>query len=89
MSDVAKPAAKKYQSFAEFYPFYLSEHSDRTCRRLHFAGSALALLCLVALVVTRNPVVAACGTLLRLRLCLDRAFRVREEPAGLVQAAAL
>ena len=55
MSDVAKPAAKKYQSFAEFYPFYLSEHSDRTCRRLHFAGSSLALLCLVALIVTRNP----------------------------------
>ena len=38
MSDVAKPAAKKYASFAEFYPFYLSEHSERTCRRLHFAG---------------------------------------------------
>src|SRR6188474_3936235 len=55
MSDVAKPAAKTYDSFAEFYPFYLSEHADRTCRRLHFAGSALALLCLVALIVTRNP----------------------------------
>ena len=54
MSDVAGPA-KKFDSFAEFYPFYLSEHSDRTCRRLHFAGSTLALLCLVALVVTRNP----------------------------------
>jgi hypothetical protein len=55
MSDVAKPAARKYGSFAEFYPFYLSEHSDRTCRRLHFAGSTLALLCLVTLIVTRNP----------------------------------
>jgi hypothetical protein len=55
MSDVAKPAAKKYGSFAEFYPFYLSEHSDRICRRLHFAGSTLALVCLVALLVTRNP----------------------------------
>jgi len=54
MSDIATPA-KKYGSFAEFYPFYLSEHSDRTCRRLHFAGSMLALLCLVALIVTRNP----------------------------------
>jgi hypothetical protein len=65
MSDIAKPAARKYASFAEFYPFYLSEHSDRTCRRLHFAGSTLALLCLVALLVTRNPwwIVAAlvCG----------------------------
>ena len=54
MSEVATPA-KKYESFAEFYPFYLSEHSDRTCRRLHFAGSSLALLCCVALIVTRNP----------------------------------
>ena len=52
MSDAA---ARKYESFAEFYPFYLSEHSDRTCRRLHFAGSTLALLCLVTLLVTRNP----------------------------------
>src|SRR4051794_16085296 len=55
VSDVAKPTARKFDSFAEFYPFYLSEHSDRTCRRLHVAGSALALLCLVALIVTRNP----------------------------------
>jgi hypothetical protein len=55
MSDVAKSAPKRYDTFAEFYPFYLSEHSDRTCRRLHFAGSSLALLCLVALIVTRNP----------------------------------
>jgi hypothetical protein len=55
MSDVAGPQAKKYQSFAAFYPFYLSEHADRTCRRLHFVGSTLALLCLVTLIVTQNP----------------------------------
>jgi hypothetical protein len=59
MSDVASPQAgkqaRKYATFAEFYPFYLSEHSDRTCRRLHFAGSTLALICLVALIVTRSP----------------------------------
>ena len=36
---------KSFVSFAEFYPFYLSEHSNRTCRRLHFVGSTLALLC--------------------------------------------
>ena len=47
--------AKKYGSFAEFYPFYLSEHADRTCRRLHFTGSSLALVCLVQLIITRNP----------------------------------
>jgi hypothetical protein len=37
----------RYQSFAEFYPFYLSEHSDRRTRRIHFVGSVLALLCLL------------------------------------------
>ena len=36
--DVAKPAAA-YRQFAEFYPYYLSEHTNRTCRRLHFVGS--------------------------------------------------
>lgn len=30
-----------FESFADFYPFYLSEHSNRTCRRLHFIGSTL------------------------------------------------
>ncbi len=37
---------KSFQSFAEFYPFYLKEHSNRTCRRLHFVGSSLGLVCL-------------------------------------------
>jgi len=45
---------RRYASFAEFYPFYLSEHADRTCRRLHFVGTSLGLACLVAALVTRN-----------------------------------
>ncbi len=32
-----------FNSFAEFYPFYLSEHGNRACRRLHFIGSTLVL----------------------------------------------
>jgi hypothetical protein len=46
--------AKTFKSFAAFYPFYLTEHSNRTCRRLHFVGSTLSLLCLAAAVFTRN-----------------------------------
>lgn len=46
---------RSFQSFAEFYPFYLTEHSDLTCRRLHFAGSSLTLVCVAGLVITRNP----------------------------------
>ena len=36
-----------YSSFAEFYPFYLSEHGNRLCRRLHFIGSTLVLAVIV------------------------------------------
>lgn len=46
---------RSFGSFAEFYPFYLTEHSNPVCRRLHFAGSSLTLLCLAALLVTFNP----------------------------------
>ena len=42
-------------SFAEFYPYYLGEHRDRTCRRLHFVGSTLALACLVAAIWRGDP----------------------------------
>jgi hypothetical protein len=43
---------KTVKSFAEFYPFYLTEHRNQTCRRLHFVGSSLSLSCLLMLVVT-------------------------------------
>lgn len=33
-----------FQSFAEFYPFYLEQHSNATCRRLHVVGSTLILM---------------------------------------------
>ncbi|MEK1906331.1 MAG: Mpo1-like protein [Pseudomonas sp.] len=34
---------ERYQSFAEFYPYYLQEHSNDICRRLHYIGSLLVL----------------------------------------------
>lgn len=43
-----------YASFAEFYPFYLAEHANRTCRRLHFVGSSLALCLLAVALVSGN-----------------------------------
>jgi hypothetical protein len=44
----------RYQTFAEFYPVYLNEHSNRVCRQLHFAGSTLSLLSLGVLFLTGN-----------------------------------
>lgn len=37
----------QFDSFEEFYPFYLGEHADRTCRRLHFVGTSLVILTLI------------------------------------------
>ena len=54
---------KSIKSFAEFYPFYLGEHSNRTCRRLHFVGSTLSLSCIAMLIVTGQPIYLLAGLL--------------------------
>jgi len=54
MSASTQVDPRALHSFAEFYPFYLSEHRNRTCRRLHFVGSTLGLLCLAMLVATAS-----------------------------------
>jgi hypothetical protein len=43
-----------YASFRDFYPYYLSEHRNVTCRRLHFIGSTLVLALLALGVYTHN-----------------------------------
>ena len=45
---------KKYQSFKEFYPFYLSEHSNATCRKLHVVGSSLVILIIIFSLMTEK-----------------------------------
>jgi hypothetical protein len=37
---------QRLESFEEFWPFYVSQHRDPTCRRLHFLGTTLAMGCL-------------------------------------------
>lgn len=34
----------RFTDFDAFYAFYLGEHSNRTCRRLHFVGSTMGIL---------------------------------------------
>lgn len=50
-----EPAGGRFQSFSAFYPYYIHEHSNRTCRRIHIVGSALVLLILATALVTLNP----------------------------------
>ncbi|HXG94328.1 MAG TPA: DUF962 domain-containing protein [Blastocatellia bacterium] len=45
---------KRYNSFADFYPFYLSEHSRPACRRLHLLGNTLVIATIVFAVATRT-----------------------------------
>ncbi len=45
----------RFQSFSEFYPYYLTEHSNRICRRLHFVGSTGSLLAAGTAVISQNP----------------------------------
>lgn len=46
----------RYQSFKDFYPYYLAEHSNLTCRRLHFAGTWLVLAVIAYALVTGDLV---------------------------------
>jgi hypothetical protein len=56
MTPTTVPASlESVKSFAEFYPIYLREHGNRTCRRLHFIGSTLVLVCMAMLIATGRP----------------------------------
>ena len=56
--------AERYTSFAAFYPFYLSEHTNPTCRRLHFVGTSLGLLCLITAVISGRWWLIALGVVI-------------------------
>ncbi|BCO17582.1 DUF962 domain-containing protein [Alteromonas sp. McT4-15] len=51
---VNSESSTQFTSFSEFYPFYLKEHSDATCRTLHFIGSWLVLGVVALSVYTSN-----------------------------------
>ncbi|HQV22722.1 MAG TPA: DUF962 domain-containing protein [Agitococcus sp.] len=60
-SDAANEVAMQFNSFEEFYPFYLSQHQNKLCRRLHFVGSTLGLVGLGAAIVTGKKRYIAAG----------------------------
>ncbi|MGH8414435.1 MAG: Mpo1-like protein [Gammaproteobacteria bacterium] len=45
--------SNRFANFREFYPFYLGEHRNRTCRRLHFIGSCLVLLTIIGVLISQ------------------------------------
>ena len=44
----------RYTRFADFYPYYLQEHSNPVCRRLHYVGSLLVLAILAYAIGTQQ-----------------------------------
>lgn len=55
MSQSAPSAEQRhFTGFADFYPYYLSEHRDRTCRRVHFLGTGSASVLLLAAAACRS-----------------------------------
>jgi hypothetical protein len=43
-----------FQSFQDFYRYYLEEHSDRMCRRLHFIGTSIAVGLIIAALLSQT-----------------------------------
>ena len=52
MDNTAAPKDTGYRTFAEFYPFYLSEHRHPVSRVLHYVGTWGSILCLAACFAT-------------------------------------
>ena len=43
---------REYQSLKDFYPFYLSQHLNGTCRTLHFVGTSLLIISFLTFLIT-------------------------------------
>lgn len=57
------PPAARFSSFAEFWPYYISEHRDPRCRALHFVGTT-AFFAVLASCIFATPLRMAAALLL-------------------------
>ena len=49
---MADLTVQKFTSFSEFFPFYLGEHRNPTCRVLHFIGTSIGLALLITAILS-------------------------------------
>ena len=73
---------QKFKDFADFYPYYLSEHENVICRRLHFVGSCIGLVCIILSVLLTNAWFLLAGLLSGYSLAwVGHFFFERNKPA--------
>ena|SRR5579871_4669655 len=47
-------STRRFERFSDFYPFYLREHTHPVCRQLHFVGTSIAVLLVIAALATQR-----------------------------------
>ena len=52
---ITKRGLMEFKTFADFYPFYLREHSNIMCRKLHFVGTCGVIALLILFFFTGSP----------------------------------
>jgi hypothetical protein len=52
-------AEKKYKTFWDFYPYYLTEHQEPTCQRLHFIGTGIVIILALAALILQKWILFA------------------------------
>lgn len=75
-------ATRRPHSFREFWPYYVHEHQSTGTQVLHFIGSSLGLMCLLAAIITGQVVAGASGIGDRLCFCLVLALLRRAQQTG-------
>jgi hypothetical protein len=54
---------KEFKSFTEFYPYYLNQHSNPTCRLFHFIGTSIAISLFILAITQSHWVLILIGIL--------------------------
>jgi len=47
-------STKEYTTLKDFYPYYLTEHKNRTNRRLHFVGTSIFIILATYMILTQS-----------------------------------
>jgi hypothetical protein len=61
LEEMSSGARRQFQSLEEYYPYYLSQHSNRNCRRLHVVGNSIIIGSVAAAVAQRDAKLAVLG----------------------------